>query len=263
MPNINPVHLYSLNTIDFNSIPYEASKDNDKLLNLFWAPNPILTDKLQSMLNNHNIHDNVIDVGCGTGSAIFPKANYILGKSIQRNPNSLSFIDLDLDFDKFTVNDNFFNFVYCRHVLEDIQNPQNAFAEITRVGKLGYIETPSPLIELTKGAENDSSLRGYSHHRYIVWSDLQSNTLCFLPKLPIIESIHSDNTFITKSLHLLNNYSVYWNNYFFWDQSSQPNIIVYRNEINFTMPQYESLLNTAIFKSMEYTNHFINKFKQY
>lgn len=263
MPNINPVLLYSLNTTHFNSIPYEACKDNDKLLNLFWAPNPKLTDKLQSMLNTYNIHDNIIDVGCGTGTVIFPNANYILGKDLQSNPNNLTFIDLDLDFDKFTVNDNFFNFVYCRHVLEDIQNPQNAFSEITRVGKLGYIETPSPLIELTKGAENASQLRGYSHHRYIVWSDLQTNTLCFLPKLPLIESITYDNTFLQKSLHLLNNYSVYWNNYFFWNQSSQPNIIVYRNEINFNMTQYESLLNTAIFKSMEYTNHFINKFKQY
>jgi len=38
-------------------------------------------------------------------------------------------------------------------VLEDIQNPNFAISEIFRVSQKGYIETPSPLIEITYGVE--------------------------------------------------------------------------------------------------------------
>jgi SAM-dependent methyltransferase len=260
--SINPIHLYSLDLVDFYNIDNEKYKNNDKLENYFWAPNQYIVDNLLSSLNISGITNNIIDVGCGAGNAIFPKANYILGKSLENNPDNMEFIDLDLDFDKFIQADKYFNFVYCRHTLEDIQNPQHAFAEITRVGKQGYIETPSPLIEITRGADR-STLRGYHHHRYIVWSDIKTNTLFFLPKFPIIETIILPDDLTKKINYVLNNFSVYWNNYYFWDDSVKPNIVVYRNEINFkVLDDYAKLLTEAIQKSLEYTNHFITKFKQ-
>ena len=61
----------------------------------------------------------------------------------------------------------------------------NAFNEITRVCKTGYIETPSPLIEFSTNVDSgDSPYKGYIHHRYFVWSDIKTNTLYFLPKYP-------------------------------------------------------------------------------
>ena len=255
--SINPVDLYSFKTTEFDLISNESCINDDKLINWFWAPDKNLVNKLESDLNKKNISTNIIDVGCGFGNAMFPKLTHILGKDLKYNPNNLNFIDFDLDFDKFLFNDNYFNFVYCRHTLEDIQNPQNAFAEITRVGKQGYIETPSPLIEITKSADQ-SNLRGYVHHRYIVWSDITTNTLFFLPKYPLIESLDFNAGMTKKINHILNNYSIYWNNYYTWDESNKPNIVVYRNEIKCNIcTDYANLLNTALDKSMEYTNHFI------
>jgi SAM-dependent methyltransferase len=60
-------------------------------------------------------------------------------------------IKLDMDVDLLPYEDNSFDFVYSRHVLEYLQNPDFAFKEIIRVSKNGFIETPSPLIECTNG----------------------------------------------------------------------------------------------------------------
>lgn len=261
--NINPSELYSLNTTNFDSISPEIYRNDEKLEYFFWAPNPKLVDKLILFLDTIGIKDEIIDVGCGHGPARFPKATYILGKDVKVIPDNLNFIDFDLDFDKFIQRDKFFNFVYCRHVLEDIQNPQHAFSEITRIAKQGYIETPSPLIEITRGADK-GILRGYTHHRYIVWSDIKSNTLFFLPKYPLVENLLIPDEMTKKILYILNNYSVYWNNYYIWDDKIQPNIFVYRNGINFDiLTDYANLISTAIQKSIEYTNVFINRINKY
>jgi ubiquinone/menaquinone biosynthesis C-methylase UbiE len=46
--------------------------------------------------------------------------------------------------------DKEFDFVYCRHVLEDLIYPFRVIKEMQRVAKAGYIETPSPMAELKK-----------------------------------------------------------------------------------------------------------------
>lgn len=40
-----------------------------------------------------------------------------------------------------------FDFVYASHILEHVQDPDLACAEIVRVGSAGYVETPSPFLE--------------------------------------------------------------------------------------------------------------------
>lgn len=46
---------------------------------------------------------------------------------------------------------------------------------------------PSPLVELTKGVDGNIRFSnhyiGYVHHRYIVWSDLEENTIYFFPNM--------------------------------------------------------------------------------
>ena len=39
--------------------------------------------------------------------------------------------------------DKEFDFVYCSHVLEHVRNPERACSELSRIGKRGYIETPT------------------------------------------------------------------------------------------------------------------------
>jgi ubiquinone/menaquinone biosynthesis C-methylase UbiE len=39
--------------------------------------------------------------------------------------------------------DKEFDFVYCSHVLEHVRNPEKACSELSRIGKRGYVETPT------------------------------------------------------------------------------------------------------------------------
>jgi SAM-dependent methyltransferase len=61
-----------------------------------------------------------------------------------------------------------FDFVICSHVLEHVEDPKAAVAELCRVGRRGYIETPSAEWE---------RLAGFPFHRWMV--SRRSETLVF------------------------------------------------------------------------------------
>ncbi len=72
-----------------------------------------------------------------------------------------------------------FDYVYACHVLEHTRDPALACAELQRVGKAGYIETPSPFYE--QGYNYPRADRGWSFHRWFVWVR-DGRTLVFEPK---------------------------------------------------------------------------------
>ena len=240
---------YHIKTIDVKNI--HTLPLNEKVVNRYWYKNPIILDKLVA---KQTPNTNIIDIGGGTMNH-FPLATHIIDLDTSKE----NVYKVDIDFEKLTFDNNFFTFAYCRHTLEDIQNPQFSFQEIVRVAPRGYIETPSPLVEILKYVESDTSLKaGYCHHRYIVWSDIENNTLHFLPKYGLVEYIATCES-IKQLTFIANNYPVYWNNYYFWDEAHPPNIIVYRNGINFNMLyDYERLIKKAIESSLKYTSHFLN-----
>ena len=156
--------------------------------------------------------------------------------------------------------------------MEDIQNPDFAIKEIIRCTNAGYIETPSPLVEVMKGVdanENSSKYSGYIHHRYIVWSDIEKGEIYFLAKNSIILDnyiLYNDKELI-KICNILNNYPVYWNNYFIWS-GKEPKIIMYKNGVNYGLKNnmvedYIRLVNEAVNKSITNTNYFIKIHNQY
>ena len=63
--------------------------------------------------------------------------------------------------------DKQFDFVVCSHTLEDVRDPLWVCSELARVGKRGYIETPSRLWESCRGLESPRIV-GLSHHRWFV-----------------------------------------------------------------------------------------------
>lgn len=154
----------------------------------------------------------------------------------------------------FPYPENMFDYVYSRHVLEDLQNPDFAFQEMIRVATSGFIETPSPLIECTSFVDNtDIPFRGYIHHRYIVWTEMDTNTLCFLPKLPLIEYLYLQ---VANVQGLIQN-PLYWNNYYMWNPKNKPNYKIYKHGINFNIiTEYPKLLEKAIKQSIQYSEHF-------
>jgi len=123
---------------------------------------------------------------------------------------------VDFSKDKFPYEDKEFDFVYARHVLEDLYNPFNCMDEMSRIAKAGFIECPSPIVEMCRDAENyknpDSKYkwRGYQHHHYFVWNDGKLN---FLHKFPSIEFIVLGNEQI---IYNALKHPVHWNSYYMW-----------------------------------------------
>lgn len=73
-----------------------------------------------------------------------------------------------------------FDFVYASHVLEHVEEPEQACREIMRVGTAGYVETPSPLLEQGL-ALGDESSPAHWFHRWFVFSP-SPGLLVFEPK---------------------------------------------------------------------------------
>lgn len=149
----------------------------------------------------------------GPGISPFPIATHFIDH-VQTGPNV---VNIDICNEKFPFADNEFDFVYARHVLEDVQNPKVAFNECVRVGKKGYIETPSIIAEVTKKIDPTSPpWRGYFHHRYMFWS--LEHTLVCIPKYPFIEYIDISNveTLLADPFN--------WNHYYQWESQAQAKI---------------------------------------
>jgi len=76
--------------------------------------------------------------------------------------------------------DKSFDFVVCSHLLEDVRDPISVCRELCRVGKAGYIETPSRIREIYS-KERFFRIKyligmipeiGFSHHRWFVESEV-------------------------------------------------------------------------------------------
>lgn len=75
--------------------------------------------------------------------------------------------------------DKFFDFVLCSNLLEDVRDPLAVCREINRVGRAGYIETPSRLREIFAKSAPGPLARwrgqapevGFYHHRWFVECD--------------------------------------------------------------------------------------------
>ena len=75
-----------------------------------------------------------------------------------------------------------FDYVYASHILEHVARPERACSEILRVGRAGYIETPSPFLEQGLALRDETSPE-YWFHRWFVFS-IGTDRLVFEPKTP-------------------------------------------------------------------------------
>jgi len=93
------------------------------------------------------VGDRVLDVG--SGGYPFPYATVLVDRFLEtskhryeplvRNGKPLVLADIH----NLPFRDKCFDFVYCSHVLEHVNDPILACSEIMRVGKRGFIETPT------------------------------------------------------------------------------------------------------------------------
>lgn len=98
---------------------------------------------------NFNIRpgERVLDIG--NGGYPFPYATVVADRFLEKSPfrherlvtGNKPFVLADIH--DLGFRDKSFDFIYCSHVLEVIDSPLRACKEIMRVGKRGYIETPT------------------------------------------------------------------------------------------------------------------------
>ncbi len=150
------------------------------------------------------------------------------GKSTELPPGH--WIKLDVcDRTPWPYPDNFFDFVICDHVLEDVRDPIHVCTELSRVAKAGYIETPSPLLELTRGINAEGPWAGYFHHRWLVQT--QNNELRFTYKPHFLTSsrrFHFPSRYMERWLSENRGYTcLYWEG----EIQAQENVVVSRPEM--------------------------------
>lgn len=147
----------------------------------------------------------------GPGDVPFPRAQTFVDRGT--GPETYP---CDINFQRLPFEDKSFDFIYCRHVVEDLYNPFWLCREMSRVGKAGFIETPSPMIECLRGVDGGQApLRGYVHHRYLAGTN--AGILTFLVKYPLIEKITlPDEAGLEKTAE---DDPYVWNNYFTWTGS--------------------------------------------
>lgn len=121
--------------------------------------------------------EKVLDIG--SGGDPFPLATHLadccesetIHRSVKLKKDTRPFITCNIEATLFK--DKEFDFVYCSHVLEHIDNPAKACEELMRIGKRGYIETPTKTSDIMF---NFTRLR--NHHKWHIHA--AGNTLIFI-----------------------------------------------------------------------------------
>jgi hypothetical protein len=201
----------------------------------FWGPLPEVVEYIASLIPEGA---KVLEVG--PGKTPFPKATH----SVDWSKDAI-----DISRDPLPFADKEFDFVYCRHTVEDLIDPIFAISEMERVGNAGYIETPSPIAELTKGVDGGSPpYRGYIHHRWLFVS--KAGRLMAVQKYPVIESFPLQDQW-----ELLDGSGKYWNTHHLW--TGTVGLDALQHDRDFTLQEnYLLMLQGAVIVSKQSTDSF-------
>lgn len=94
-------------------------------------------------------NDLVLDIGAGGWP--FKRANHLADKFPDATTHRVEAMVRDerpffeVDLERLSFGDHTYDFVFCSHVLEHLDNPGRAMRELMRVGRRGYIEVPTRL----------------------------------------------------------------------------------------------------------------------
>jgi hypothetical protein len=174
----------------------------------FWSPDPRVLAWVSARIP---VGAKVLEIGPGTKP--FPRASHFVDWAPHKSIPAEALTRCDLQREPLPFADKSWDFVYCRHVLEDLYDPFHLCDEMSRIAKAGYLEVPSPLAEICRGIDGGApAWRGYHHHRYIVWS--AEGVLNFLTKYPMIEHLEFPNE--EGALRILRANRTAWNASLLW-----------------------------------------------
>lgn len=156
----------------------------------------------------------VLDVGSGNGP--FPRADVLCDRYLE-DTQRVDKLVIDRpfiigDITALPFLDNSFDFIFCSHVLEHIDNPEIAIKELMRVGKRGYIEVPTEFQEKMQSTVSHKWFVKKEDDTLIFWEkDREIFDECIQGKIRnMIDS--GDKTYLTLfyKYHNLFNAEYYW-----------------------------------------------------
>jgi len=116
---------------------------------------PVLnTWRFQNEVMEWDIAPNDLVLDIGSGGWPFKKANHLADKYPDKTSHRVEAMVRDqrpffeVDLEHLPFNDRDYDFVFCSHVLEHMDNPGQAIRELMRVAKRGYIEVPTRLSDV-------------------------------------------------------------------------------------------------------------------
>ncbi len=116
-----------------------------------------------------------IDIGCGPN----PQENYDVYTDIYMHPKvrdkpevANRFVKTPLE-DMSMFKDKEFDYAFCNHVIEHVQDPNKACAEMVRIAKAGILYFPTPEIDI---------LIGRHDHNWLIFPSYKHNHLLFIKK---------------------------------------------------------------------------------
>jgi hypothetical protein len=165
-------------------------------------------------------------------------------KITQRNYHQLDLGKID----RLPFQDREFDFVICRHTLEDIKDPLKICKEMTRVSKAGYIETPHRVYESTKGVERHWWC-GHYHHRWLV--EVEGNKVIFQFKP---HNLHSASKYYFRCWPWQKVREEFKNTHLLWEDSFEyeERIIIDYNELKSQLSSFKQSIPTHKIKRLRW-----------
>jgi 2-polyprenyl-3-methyl-5-hydroxy-6-metoxy-1,4-benzoquinol methylase len=112
----------------------------------------------RKILPGFKIDKDALVVDIGSGDKPFWRADVFVDKlslgNVQRASHTNTIHNLgtfvDSDATKMPFKDGAFDFSFCSHLLEHVENPSAVIKEITRISRSGYMEIPNGILETIK-----------------------------------------------------------------------------------------------------------------
>ena len=198
-------------------------------------------EQVTAYLENH-FSGEILDIG--PGPKLFPTATCSADWNVWKDSKVADnhVVDINFNIDQLPFKD--IDYVYCRHVVEDLRNPYNLFEEIKKVATKGYIETPSPYHELLAKVDKGNPWKGHYHHMWFVWTE--DNVLNLMPKISAIEFVKTQTLFSTDVFD--------YNNYYLFEDGLKYKIWELGRDLE--IKDYFKLLQRALHKSAEHKQEF-------